>query len=90
MKPHSPPSGQLNLYQPTPNPETFIAILFTLHKHMAPHSITPNATNLKHPLTPTAVIPSVIYPWQYDHSSCTCFLCNTSLNHLTLLLKTDK
>ena len=61
MKPHSPPSRHLNLYQPKPNPGKFITILFTLNKPIGPHSRTPNATTLTHPHTPTAVISSVIY-----------------------------
>ena len=89
MKPHSPLSGHLNLYQPTPNPETFITFLFTLHKHMAPHSRTPNATTIRHPHTPTAVMPSVIFSWRHDHSSCTCFHRKTSHNQRTLSLRTD-
>ena len=89
MTPHSPLSGHLNPYQPTPNPATFITTLLTLHKHMAPHSMTPNTTTLTHPHTPTAVMPTVIYSWRYDHSSCTCFLRNTRHNQLTLILRTD-
>ena len=42
MTPHSPLFGHLNPYQPTLNPAAFKTILFTLHKHMAPHGRNPN------------------------------------------------
>ena len=89
MTPHSPLSGHLNPYQPTPNPPTFITTLFTLYKHMALHSRTPNTTTFTRPHTPTAVMPTVIYSRWYDHSSCTCFLRNTRHNQLTLIIRTD-
>ena len=54
---HSPPTGYLNPFQPSPNPKTFITVLFTLHRHIAPHSRTTNNTTLTHSHTPTAVMP---------------------------------
>ena len=56
---HSPPSGHPNLYQPTPNPTVFITTLFTLHKHMVPHSKTPRTTTHTHPHTPIRTYPHI-------------------------------
>ena len=57
--PHSPPSGHPNLFQPTPNPTVFIATLFTLHKHMVPHSKTPRTTTHTYPHTPIRAYPYI-------------------------------
>ena len=57
--PHSPPFGHPNLYQPTPNPKVFITILFTLPKHMVPHSRTPRTTTHAHPHTPIQTYPHI-------------------------------
>ena len=88
MKPFSPPFGHLNPYQTTPNLAAFTTTLLTLHKHMAPHSRTPNTTTRTHPHTPTTDMLTVIYTWRYDHSSYTCFLHDTRHTQLILILWT--
>ena len=59
MTPHSPPSGHPDHYQHTPNPKVFTTTLFTLHKHMVPHSKTSRTTTHTHPYTPIQTYPHI-------------------------------
>ena len=70
---HSPPFRHPNSYQSIPNPAVFITTLFTLHKHLTPHGRIPNTTTHTHAYV-NINIPTMIYPWRYNHNGYTCFL----------------
>ena len=77
---HSPPSGHPKLYQPTPNPTVFITTLFTLHKHMVPHSKTCKTYDASPLPTHTHT-----HQYGYTHSGHTRFLLNTRHTQLILM-----